>query len=244
MIKDVKTILNELGVNELLIAMLILITGIVIFSLKNYDKSEYEIVLSNYFNKLLVIISKALPLYIIIFIIYIISVAFNNDGIAFIDVMFMSFIVISIIFFIHIIMVQSVGFTNIKYDYFIYIDENPKKKIIKLINNEIMIVENIDTHEIEFTTKWKDSRIKREVSNKGIFKELYDDLKYKKAIWLSSFLLIFTIILFGIGILSNNIGYTLIFIFLGFILILNVVSIWLNILLIKLEKKINRKPQT
>ncbi len=242
MIKNVKTILNELGANELLVAMFFLLIGLVIFSLKNYDKSEYEIILSNYFNKLLVLISKSIPAYIIVFIIFTLSVAFNNDEVAFIDVMFMSLIAISTIFFIHIITIQCIGFTVIKYDYFIYIEENSKKRIIKLINNEIMMVENTDTHEIEFTTKWKDSRINREVSNRGIFKELYDDLKYKKAIWLSLFLLIFIVILFGIGILSNNIGYTIIFIFLAYILFMNFVSIWINILFNKLEKMIIRNP--
>lgn len=234
----VDSLINEIGLDSFFGTIILFIIGLVIFSLKYLDKSEYEILLSNYLNKLLVNTSKTIPFYIIIFIIFVIGFSFDNKEIIAKDMLIISISIIALLLIGHVLLIQSVSVTDIKYDYFICIDGNSKKRIIKLINNEIMLLENKETKEIEFNTNWKNGKILKETANYGVFKKIYDERNYKTAGYVTSVLIIATIICILISIFISGLASKLIFIFLAVVLGFNIFNIWINILFIYLEKKL------
>ena len=230
---NVESILKELGLSNIIVLILILIISLIIFSLKNYDKSEYEILLLSSFNKLMITFSKNIPMYVLIFIVSITTIQPKIYDFTFETFFLLCFILIFSFLIIHIILIQVVSFTELKNDYYIMIDDSGVKyKIIKLINDNIMLLENEKTRLPVYSTVWKDKDIIKEVRKTKILYEIYIGRDIKKAFILSGIILFISVMLIGIAILfykgSEIISYTVILVAVAIIGIFNIINIWLN----------------
>lgn len=230
---NVESLLKELGLSNTIALLLIFILSLMIFSLKNYDKSEYEILLLSNFNKLMITCSKNIPMYVLIFIVSITTIQPKIFDMKFETFFLLSFTMIFSLLIIHIILIQVVGLTNLKNDYYLKIEDNDVRyKIIKLINNDIMLLENEDTKFPVYSTTWKDKQVIKEVRKTIILNDIYIGRDLKKAFKLSGLILFSSIIFIGIAILlykeSEIISYTVIFGAVAIVGILNIINIWLN----------------
>lgn len=229
---NVESILKELGLSNIIVLCVILIISLIIFSLKNYDKSEYEILLLSNFNKLKITFSKYIPMYVLIFFVSILTIRPETFDMRF-ETLFLFYAAVIVIFlFIHIVLIHVVSFTDLKNDYYLKIEESGDRyKIIKLINNDIMLLENENTKLHVYSTVWKDKNIVKEVRNSKLLNEIYIGRDLKKGLILSGVILIFSVVLIGVAILFflNKINsYTIIFGTVGVIGILNIINLWLN----------------
>lgn len=225
------SLLEAKGVDSSIVIMFTIIVVSVIFSLKNYDKSEYELLLSNYFSKLLVSMSKMIPVYVLIFLLTIFLFDWKTNNVTFVDGFFITFIITIIMLILHFVLMQFTYFTRIKYDYYITIEgKTNRSKIVKMINNELLLIENEDTKKNEYTTKWKDREITREIGNVGKLRDIYVNLNKREAFKLSGLILLITFIIIFIAIVNYNNAnvYSLVFFFLGIIGLLNTINIWIN----------------
>jgi len=123
--------------------------------------------------------------------------------------------------------------TDLKNDYYIKIDDSGVRyKIIKLINDNTMLLENEKTKLPVYSTVWKDKEIIKEVRKTKIIYDIYIERDLKKAFILSGVILFISVMLIGIGILfyksSDIISYTVILSAVAIIGIFNIINIVIN----------------